>query len=90
MNKYFSSVGYNLASKMPNPSKQFTEYLPTLNSSGLFYFNPVSPSEIEFEIMTIPQNKAHGLYSLPIRILRSAQHIISQPLSILINKSIEG
>ena len=30
MNKYFSSVGYNLASKMPNPSKQFTEYLPTL------------------------------------------------------------
>ena len=26
MNKYFSSIGYNLASKMPNPSKQFTEY----------------------------------------------------------------
>ena len=74
---------------MPNPLKQFTKYLPKLNSSGSFFFNPVSPSEIELEIMTIPKNKAHGLYSLPIRILRSAQHIISLPLSIIINKSLE-
>ncbi|PFX14284.1 Ankyrin-2 [Stylophora pistillata] len=88
MNKYFSLVGYNLAFKTPNPSKQFAEYLPKLNSSGSFFFNPVSP-EIELEIMTLPQNKAHGSYSLPIRILRSAKHVISQPLSIIINKSLE-
>ena len=39
--------------------------------------------------MTIPQNKVHGLYSFPTHILRSAKHIISQPLSVLLNKSLE-
>ena len=89
MNKFFSSVGHNLASKMPYPIKQFSEYLPQVNSPGSFFFNPVSSSEIELEIVTIPQNKAHGLYSFPTHILRSAKHIISQPLSVLLNKSLE-
>ena len=89
MNKYFSSKGHNLASKMPNSPKQFTDYLPKLDFASSFFFNPVSPSEIDSEIMTIQLNKAHGLYSFPTRILRSAKHIISQPLSMLINKSIE-
>ena len=90
MNKYFSSIGYNLASKMPNPPKQFTEYLPKLNFDSSFFFNPVSPSDIELEIMTTPINKVYGLYSFPTRILRSAKHITSQPLSLLINKSLEN
>ena len=47
VNKYFSSIGYNLT-------------------------------------------KVYGLYSFPTRILRSAKHIISQPLSLLINKSLEN
>ena len=89
MNKYFSSIGHNLASKMPNSPKQFTDYLPKLDFPSSFFFNPVSPPEIDSEIMTIQLNKAHGLYSFPTRILRSAKHIISQPLSMLINKSIE-
>ena len=89
MNKYFSSVGYNLASKMPYPFEHFSEYLPQLNSPGSFFFNPVSSSEIELEIMTIPQNKAHGLYSFPTHILRSAKHIISQPFSVLLDKLLE-
>ena len=74
---------------MPNSPKQFTDYLPKLDFASSFFFNPVSPSEIDSEIMTIQLNKAHGLYSFPTRILRSAKHIISQPLSMLINKSIE-
>ena len=82
MNKYFSSIGHNLASKMPNSPKQFTDYLPKLDFASSFFFNPVSPSEIDSEIMTIQLKKAHGLYSFPTRILRSAKHIISQPLSI--------
>ena len=90
MNKYFSSIGHNLASKMPNPPKNFSEYLPDLSDPGSFFFNPVSPLEIENEIMNTPLNKAHGLYSFPNRILRSAKHIISQPLSVLINRSIEN
>ena len=70
MNKYFSSVGYNLASKMSHPFQHFPEYLPQVNSAGSFFFNPVSSSEIEREIMAIPQNKSHGLYSFLTHILR--------------------
>ena len=33
--------------------------------------------------------KAHGLYSFPTSILRSARHILSHPLSALINMSVE-
>ena len=47
---------------MPNPPKQFTEYLPKLNFAGSFFFKPVWPPEIELEIMTTPLNKAYGLY----------------------------
>ena len=74
---------------MPNSPKQFTDYLPKLDFASSFFFNHVSPSEIDSEITTIRLNKAHGLYSFPTRILRSAKHIISQPLSMLINKSIK-
>ena len=75
---------------MPNPPKQFTEYLPKWNFDSSFFFNPVSPSDIVLEIMTTPINKVYGLYSFPTRILRSAEHIISQPLFLLINKSLEN
>ena len=53
MNKYFSSIRYNLASKMPNSAKVFSEYLPNLSDPGSFFFNPVSPLEIENEIMSL-------------------------------------
>ena len=90
MNKYCSSIGHNLASKMPNSKpKRFTDYLPKLDVASSFFFNPVSPSEIDSEIMTIKLNKATGCIHSQCRILRSAKHIISQPLSMLINKSIE-
>ena len=50
-NKYFSSVGHNLASKMPNSQIPFTNYLPKINNPGSFQFNPIMPHEIEIEIM---------------------------------------
>ena len=44
-----------MASKKPNrPSKQFSEYLPNLRDPGSFFFNAVSPLEIENEIMSTP------------------------------------
>ena len=77
MNKYFSSIGHNLASKLPYPNKQFHEYLPKIGMADSFFFNPVSYREIETDIMNIQLDKAHGLYSFPIRILKSGKHIIS-------------
>ena len=89
MNEYFSSIGHNLASKMPNPQKEFFDYLPKSRNADSFFFNPVTQTEIESEIMNTPLNKVHGLYSFPTRVLRSARHILSHPVSVLINKLVE-
>ena len=90
MNEYFSSIGQNLASKMPNSQKNFFDYpVPKSRNADSFFFNPVTQTEIESEIMTIPLNMAHRLYSFPTRILRSARRILSHTLSVLINKSVE-
>ena len=70
MNEYFSSIGHNLASKMPNSQKEFFDYLPKSRNADSFFFNPVTQTEIESEIMNTPLNKAHGLYSFPIPYLR--------------------
>ena len=42
--------------------------------SGSFVFETVLPSEIELEIIMAPSNKAHGLYSCPIRLLKCSRH----------------
>ena len=52
LNNYFTSVGPNLASKISQSNRHFSEYLPHLNHSDSSFFNPVSPAEIESEIMS--------------------------------------
>ena len=86
-NKHFSSVGHRLASNLPSSNRHFSEYLHG-NYEKLFFFDPVAPAEIEREILSIPLNKAHGLYSCPNRMLRSARYILSYPLAKLMNLSV--
>ena len=74
-NRYFTSVGHNLATQVPSSSHRFTEYLSSNNNYGSFFFDPVSPDDIEREILSIPKNKSYGSYSCPIRILSCAKHI---------------
>ena len=86
-NDFFSSVGPNLASKLPSTNREFTDYMSG-NFDKSFFFNPGMASEIETEILSISLNKAHGLYSCPTRILRSVRHILSKPLADIMNKSV--
>jgi len=88
-NKHFPSVGHKLASNLLPSCRHFSEYLSG-NYEELFFFDPVTPTEIEREILSIPLNKAHGLYSCPYRIniLRPARHILSIPLAKLTNLSV--
>ena len=88
LNTYFATVGSKLASGMPNAQSHFSSYLPNVTNSQSFFFDPVSPSEIQLEILLIPPNKAHGIYSCPPRLLKCASNILSVPLCKLINMSI--
>ena len=64
-NKHFSSVGHRLASNLPPANLHFSEYLRG-NYEKSFFFDPVTPTEIERKILSIPLNKAHGC--IPARI----------------------
>jgi hypothetical protein len=89
LNKHFSTIGKKLASKLPNSNTHFSQYLNSHNYLNSFFFNPVIPSEVEFEITSMPCNKADGLYSCPIRILKCIKQQISWPLAEIINLSIQ-
>ena len=74
---------------MPNSQKEIFDCLPKSRNAESFLFNPVTKTEIESEIMTIPLHKAHRLYSFSTRVMRSARHILSITLFVLINKLVE-
>ena len=89
INEHFSSVGPNLANKLP-PAQH--SYLDFLNASDTpitsFAFDLVILLEVKQEICRIPNGKPHGLYSCPTKILKSLTNIIISTLVPIINLSI--
>ena len=88
MNRYFAEVGPNLASNIPLTDKTVLDYLdePVHNT---FYFLPIVQKEIQDEINSLSQNKSSGLYSCPVKLLKLGSLQISEPLSVIFNKSIQ-
>ena len=75
-NKHFSSVGHRLASDLPPSNRHSSEYLRGKVMRSRSFFYPVAPTEIERKILSIPLNKAHGLYSCPNGMLRSTSYTV--------------
>ena len=89
LNKHFSNVGNISASKLPPAERPFKEYLTKSNSPELsFFFKPVTPSEILFQILSIPISKSHSLYSCPTQLLKYSSEVISPVLSDILNTSV--
>ena len=88
LNHHFASVGPKLANSISLPTRDFKDYIGNSNYPNSFYFDAVTSSEIEMEIFSTPSNKVYGLYSCPVRLLKSARHVISSALAQLMNKSI--
>ena len=90
LNEHFTSIGPDLANKLPPFEKHFTEYLDKGKSPiTSFFFTPISPKEIKWEILSMPQNKSYSFYSFPVSILKYANEILSEFLTKIFNKSIE-
>ena len=53
LKNYFASVGPNLAAKIPQSQTHFSSYLPKSSTLGSFAFQPVTPSEVELEILSV-------------------------------------
>ena len=75
--------------KIPPAERPFTEYLRKSSLPELsFFFKPVTPSEIQFQILSIPNSKSHGLYSCPTQLLKYLSEVISPVLSDILNTSV--
>ena len=78
-NNYFASRGAILAAKLPYSERYFRSIL-NIFVKKLFYFAPVTPAEMESEILLLPIGKSDGAYSCPTIILKVAKRLISIPL----------
>ena len=88
LNEFFSSVGQALAASVPPANHHFSDYLPYVNSPSSFFFEPVTSMELETEILLLLTNKSHGLYSCPVRVLKSSSSVLSLPLAHIMNNSV--
>lgn len=84
-NEHFSTVAPNLVKKL----KKGNDPLLGLKSQNQsMYFTPTDPYEIHNLLMKLNPNKAIDIYKFPIKVTKEIAHIISAPLSIIINKSV--
>ena len=88
MHHHFASVGPQLANSIPLSTRVFRDYLGDSNYSNSFFFDAVTSTLVEMEILSTPSNKAYGLYSCPVRLLKSASQAISHTLAELMNMSL--
>ena len=77
-----------MAKNVPSSAKHFSEYLHGRCSINSFFFDPVTQPATERVILSLPYNKACGLYSCPTRLIKCAYCILGQPLVDLINISV--
>ena len=78
-----------LTKKRPPAQRPYLEFLSQTKSlESSFVFDPVTPEEVKLEIGCIPNNKSHGLYSCPPRLLKCSANVISSVLADMINSSI--
>ena len=56
-NHYFLSIGPRLAYNLSPPRKNFQDYLAGTNHYKSFFFDPVSLSKVDLEILATPSNK---------------------------------
>lgn len=85
-NKYFTEVGKNLANNIKRPirssiKKDYQEHS--------MYFFETDSTEVSNTIQELKLHKAPGLDSIAVNVLKITSHIISKPISHLINKIFE-
>ena len=88
LNDFYSSVGQTLAASVPPANHHLSDRYPAVNSSSSFFFEPVTPMELETEIPLLPTNTSHGLYSCPVCVFKSSSSALSRPLAHVVNNSV--
>ena len=89
LNDHFAPIGSQLANKLPPSQINYKTFLDKLQSpNASFFCRPISEYEVRREILSLVNNKSHGLYSCPTQLIKYAHGIISDVLSKIFSMSI--
>ena len=83
-NNFLTSIASKLIEKIPTSKKTFKIFLGR-NNENTFFMSPTSTEEVEDTISSFYLNKALGLNSVPMKILKYLKKELSKPLTVLIN-----
>ena len=86
-NTHFVEIGPKLASKIPQGSSSFSDYIDKAKTT--FTLQRTTPDEIIEIVKSMSSNKATGLDNISCRLLKVAAPIVSKSLAFVFNKSIE-
>jgi hypothetical protein len=85
-NRFFTSIGSNLASKFPS-GLQISNPYPNFNQT--FNFKPINVDYTLKELQTLKSSKATGLDNVSARLLRDAAAIVADLLTKIMNLSLK-
>ena len=89
VNEHFASVGSKLASKIPSSQQHYLDFVSkNMSPTPSFFFHPITYDCVKSEILSLPNNKSHGWYSSPTKLLKCWIDIIAPVLSEVFNTSI--
>ena len=87
--EYFANVGKNFANSIPDSKKSIDNYIekiiPCYNS---MFLNPTHEIEIKDILSKLPSKTSSGFDAISNKLLKDLTTSITQPLSIIYNKSL--
>ena len=86
-NSYFSTIGENLAKKIPSSNKHFSRFLGQPNANTI-YFSPTTKYEITDIVTSLSNKQSAGHDDISNFILKSIITSIADPLTHIFNRSI--
>ena len=89
-NKHFTTVGPKLAEKIETqPSDDPLKYLGDKTGGTKFKLQPVNVGYVERAIKALDNSKSPGADRIPVKILKDAINLVSKPLTLIYNASLE-
>lgn len=89
LNKHFSTIGEKTASSIPPSNISYSAYLRNPNPHAFKFFK-INTNEVLSAIKGVKSNSKYPLYEIPPFIFKKTADIISNPLSFIFNKCING
>ena len=89
-NKHFTTVGPKLAEKViSQPSDDPLSYIGNQVNNTIFKLETVSVEYVERAAKALNKSQSPGADRIPVKMLKDAVHLVSKPLILIHNASLE-